>query len=298
MTILQTAYLAPRGLEGLLLAELKNVAAVYDRLIIAEGAPQDVYWVQNIWFDPQIITIQSISNATQALRTLQRNWWPYEFKNFRRMRLIQQKLPYISAKALDFLGTIPSAPLGSWTLIDTTTLLASPHCSSPMPHGEWRFNEDKINPPSRAYLKLWEFFTRFRSYPTKHDTCIDLGASPGGWTWVLAQLAKKVISFDRSPLDARLHELKNIEFNNHDAFKVNLAEYPEASWIFSDVICYPEKLFEFVKNLLEKFPDKKYVFTIKFQGDDNKNIIEKFASLPGKIIHLSQNKHELTWYKI
>jgi 23S rRNA (cytidine2498-2'-O)-methyltransferase len=298
MTIPKTAYLAPVGLEKLLIKELKNITAVHDRLIITSQELQICYWAQNIWLNPVLVPISSISNASEHLRALQRNWWPYAFDNFRRIKLIQEKLPFVSGKALDFLGPLPSALLGSFTLLDKNTLLMASTCSSVMPNGEYNFNEDKINPPSRAYLKLWELFTRFNFRPQKTDICIELGASPGGWTWVLAQLAQQVIAFDRSELDPRIMALQQVNFKKQDAFSVNLADYAEASWVFSDIICYPEKLYEFVSSLLQKYPEKKYIFTIKFQGDDNAPIISRFARLPGQLVHLSNNKHELTWFKI
>lgn len=294
----QTAYLAPRGFENLLIKELKDVVHVYDRLVLAKGAAQRAYWAQNIWYNPKVLSIKSISTAAAALRAIQRNWWPYQFQLHRRMELIQEKLPHISAKPLDFLAAIALPPLGSWTLIDENTLLASSHCESPRPNGEWLFNEDKVNPPSRAYLKLWELFTRFGFYPSKKDICLDLGASPGGWTFVLAKLAHKVIAYDKSPLDERILALPNVTYRAQDAFKVKISEYPHIDWIFSDVICYPAKLYDFIAQLLSEYPDKKYVFTIKFQGADNSDIISRFASLPGQIVHLSQNKHELTWFLV
>ena len=294
-----TAYLAPLGFTELLVQELLDVVHVYDRLVIAKGSPQGAYWVQNTWYNPILIPSRSIGHCAASLRAIQRNWWPYEFQYFGRMRLIQEKLPHISAKPLDFLARAPSSKLGSWTLIDENTVLAASDCSSTMPNGEWNFTEDKVNPPSRAYLKLWEFFTRFQVYPNKDESCLDLGACPGGWTWVLAKLAKHVTACDKSPLDARVMALPNVTFKTQDAFKIKLSDYPNFTWVFSDVVCYPEKLYDFVNNLISEFPEKKYVFTIKFQGSDGqRDILSKFASLPGNIIHLSQNKHELTWFKI
>ena len=216
----QTAYLAPLGFSELLIKELNYVVKVYDRLVIAKGPPQRAFWSQNIWYNPVLIPIRSIGHCAELLRAIQRNWWPYEFQYFGRMRLIQEKLPHISAKPLDFLALPPSAKLGSWTLIDENTALASSNCSSPMPNGEWNFNEDKINPPSRAYLKLWEFFTRFQVYPSKNESCLDLGACPGGWSWVLSKLAKEVIALDKSALDDRVMALPNVIFNTQDAFKI------------------------------------------------------------------------------
>ena len=62
------------------------------------------------------------------------------------------------------------------------------------------FIEDKHSPSSRAYLKLWETFTRFQEYPKEGDKCLELGAAPGGWTWVLANLGCKVTLSIEPPL--------------------------------------------------------------------------------------------------
>lgn len=293
-----TAYLAPLGFEGLLIKELRDVVQVYERLILAKGEPQTAHWCQNIWHNPQNIHVESIQDAAKSLREIQRNWSLYPFRNHRRCELIQQKLPHVSAKPLEFLAKVPESPLGSWTMLDEKTLLAASMCSSPVPNGEWVFAEDKVNPPSRAYLKLWEFFTRFKVFPGKHDICLDLGASPGGWTFVLAKLAKKVIAYDRSPLADSVMESGRVEFRKGNAFNVNLNDHPDASWVFSDIICYPDKLLDFVKKCLSDAPNKNYVFTIKLQGGDNAKAIQGFSVLPGQLVHLSQNKHELTWFKV
>jgi 23S rRNA (cytidine2498-2'-O)-methyltransferase len=296
-TTIQTAYLAPIGLENELKRELKDVTHVFGRLILAQGPAQQVYWAQNIWHDPVFLPIASIGDAAKALRSIQRNWWPYHFEHHRRMKLIQEKLPHLAPKPLAFLAPAPTSPMGSWTLTDENTLLYASQCSSPMPNGEWNFQEDKENPPSRAYLKLWELFTRTGVYPKKTDVCLDLGASPGGWTWVLSQLSKKVYAFDRSPLEDTVTNLRNVEFKAQDAFKVDPAQFPQATWILSDVVCYPDKLFDHISSLLLRFPDKNYVFSVKFQGSDHQEMISRFAGLPGHLIHLCNNKHELTWYK-
>jgi integrase len=47
--------------------------------------------------------------------------------------------------------------------------------------------------PSRAYLKLWELFTLIGEHPRPGELCLDLGSSPGGWTWVLQRLGARVV---------------------------------------------------------------------------------------------------------
>ncbi len=290
------AYLAPEGLEQCVEAELQNVIVRHGRLFIAQGPLQKSVWSQNIWLNPLRFEIKSIGEAVKILRGLQRNWVVYAFKHHRRCELIQKQLPFVSAKPLQFLESPPQTQLGSWTLLDEHTLLVSGHCSSPVPHGEWNFIEDRENPPSRAYLKLWEFFTRLQKYPAKNDICLDLGASPGGWTWVLAQLSKRVIAIDRSPLAPEVQSLANVKFFKADGFKVNPDLHPEVSWVFSDLICYPEKLYDYVQAYMRAYPKKNYVFTIKFQGEAHYGMIDAFREIPGsQIMHLSHNKHELTW---
>lgn len=290
------AYLAPEGLEACVEADLQNVLARHGRLFIAQGPLQQSVWSQNIWLNPQRFEIKSIGDAVKILRGLQRNWVVYAFKHHRRCELIQKQLPFVSAKPLAFLESPPKTPLGSWTLLDEHTLLVSSECSSPVPHGVWNFIEDRENPPSRAYLKLWEFFTRQQKFPTKSDVCLDLGASPGGWTWVLAQLSKRVLAYDRSVLAPEVASLPNVEFFKGDGFKVVPELHPEVSWVFSDLICYPEKLYEYVQSYVHAYPKKNYVFTIKFQGGAHYGVIEAFSKIPGsQILHLSHNKHELTW---
>lgn len=76
--------------------------------------------------------------------------------------------------------------MGSYTLLAPDRLLYAARCDSARPNGVYDFIENKAEPPSRAYLKLWEALTRLGEMPRPGQTCLDLGACPGGWTWVLA----------------------------------------------------------------------------------------------------------------
>lgn len=294
----QTGYLAPLDLEKQLEGELKNIVHQYGRLFIASGSPQNVHWVQNIWFDPQTISFHSISDAAKKLRALQKLWSFYPYNNVRRGELISESLPYFSPKPLSFPAEMPKAPLGSWTLLDPQTMLVSPRCSSPFAQGEVYFEETKT-PPSRAYLKLWEALIRIGKMPKPKETCLEIGASPGSWTWVLQQLGASVIAVDRAALDHSIAKLPNITFMKKDAFSLEAKDLPKLDWIFSDVICYPEKLFEWVKKWLEVSPEINFVCTLKFQGEGNYDIVKEFEKIEGsQVVHLFHNKHELTWFKL
>jgi 23S rRNA (cytidine2498-2'-O)-methyltransferase len=118
-------------------------------------------------------------------------------------------------------------------------VLASPHCSSPFPHGEARFVEDRTA-PSRAYLKLWELFTLIAQRPQPGELCVDMGSSPGGW--VLQGLGARVISVDKAPLDPTLAKLPGIAYQRQSAFALDPRTMGPVDWLFSDVICYPKRL--------------------------------------------------------
>ncbi|HEY1505279.1 MAG TPA: SAM-dependent methyltransferase [Stellaceae bacterium] len=294
-----TGYLAPDGFLAELQHELGDAAIeAHGRLVLAEGAPRDIGWVANIWRNPQRLAIASIGDAAKQLRAIQRNWALYSHAHHRRATLIVEKLPKVSAKPLAFGDAAPTAPLGSWTLLDNKTLLAASDCSSPFPNGEANFIEDRA-PPSRAYLKLWEVFTLLGIRPKPGETCLDLGASPGGWSYVLENLGARVIAVDKAPLDARLTALPNVTQRLESAFALAPRDIGPVDWLFSDVICYPARLLTLVEKFIAAGTVKNFLCTIKFQGDTDFETQARFAAIPGsRLMHLHVNKHELTWVKL
>ena len=171
-------------------------------------------------------------------------------------------------------------------------------CSKPkslLPLGEILFQENKAFPPTRAYLKLWEVFTFHQPPPSRGTSVLDLGSCPGGWTWVLQGLGLKVFSVDKAPLDPQIQNLPHVQFIKADAFDLKLEQVGPTDWLFSDLICTPEKLFSLVKKW-QAYGLKNFICTLKFKGSTDFEIIKKFQAIPGsKIVHLYHNKHELTW---
>ena len=255
--------------------------------------------------EPFFFHFETIGEAANHLKKIQRNWAPYQFTCFRRAELIQQKLPYINLKDRKFPVEIPASPIGLYTLIDEHNLIASAHTTSFLPAGTLHFIEDHENPPSRAYLKIQESLTMAHllngtPFPNENSLCFEAGACPGGWTWVLAGLGSKVFAVDRAELAPSLMQNPRITFLAHDAFTLKPQEiaeqFGEVDWIFSDVICYPERLFEWILKWLDYNQKLNMICTIKMQGEIDWNLIQKFSDIPDSIIlHLNYNKHELTW---
>ena len=294
-----TAYLAAEGFAAELAAELGDVDRRSDRLLIAAGPPRPAAWAQNVWFDPQVIEIASIGDAAKKLRAIQRNWAVYAPRHHRRAMLIQAQLPKVSARPLIFGEPQPAAPLGSWTLLDPQTLLAAPLCSSAFPNGEIRFVEDRSGPPSRAYLKLWEALTVIGQHPQPGETCLDLGSSPGGWSWALQRMGARVVSVDKAPLAPEVACLPGIEHCSESAFALDPKAIGPVDWLFSDVVCYPPRLLALVGRWLDGGGCRRFVCTVKFQGPTDHAAASRFAAIPGsQLRHLFHNKHELTWIKL
>jgi len=297
----QTGYLAAEGFETQLEQELGrgNIRERHGRLFLTSAPPRPAAWAANVWHDPVEIPFESISQAAAALRAMQRNWALYPQRLHRRASLIQDKLPHVSAKPLQFPTTPPKAPLGSWTLLDANRLLAAPRCSSAFANGAVEFVENKSAPPNRAYLKLWEALTLIDKRPQPGELCLDLGASPGGWSWVLQSLGARVIAIDRAPLDPDIAALPGIEYRAMSAFALEPRELGPVDWLCSDIVCYPAKLLELVERWLDSGLARNFVCTIKFQGDTDHGAAARFAAIPGScLMHLHHNKHELTWVRL
>lgn len=267
-----------------------------DRLYFLEKNYCPIF-AQVTWIECQKIPITSIGDGIKKLRALGRNWSLFTINNHGRAKLIQDGLYKIKDNPVPFLAPQPKYSMGGWTLLDADTIVCSTQTTSRYPLGKIEFDENKTVPPSRAYLKLWEFFTVHCAPPPPHTKVIDMGSSPGGWSWVLSQLDLDVISVDKAPLAPNIAKIKNITFLQESAFGLDPKKMDEIEWFFSDIICYPERLLELIKNWMQKSNVKSFVCTIKFQGEADFAVIDEFLKIPNsRIVHLYHNKHEVMWH--
>ncbi|MBR1715198.1 MAG: SAM-dependent methyltransferase [Treponema sp.] len=276
----------------------------FDEVVSPELRGQNPYWASAAMLSPFEVSFDSIGEAAKSLKEIQRNWAPYQYQFFRRAALIQDKLPHINLKVRKFPCEIPNTPMGLYTLIGEKKMIASAETTSPLPAGRIQFEEDHENPPSRAYLKIQESLTLAHTFfgvdlPKEGDKCFEAGACPGGWTYVLRLLGADVFAVDRAPLADRLMSDSHVKFLAHDAFTLT-PDYIEENfgkldWLFSDVICYPERLLEWIRMWIDSGKVRNIICTIKMQGEIDWKLIEEFAAIPdSRIVHLNYNKHELT----
>lgn len=164
-------------------------------------------------------------------------------------------------------------------------------------NGRSEFFPDKLA-PSRAFLKLLAAMERFGISIRSNEVVFDLGASPGGWSYVALNKGAKVTAIDRSELDSQLMSNFNLKFIKGNAFTF----LPEktADWMICDVIAYPDKTLELLKNWQTRNLMKKFIVTFKFKGHIDINFIvglkRYLASVCGHWVlsRLEFNKNEVT----
>jgi 23S rRNA (cytidine2498-2'-O)-methyltransferase len=91
--------------------------------------------------------------------------------------------------------------------------------------------------PSRAARKLAEAFAWLGIAPGSGETCVDLGAAPGGWSWLLLEHKARVIAVDPAKMNAELMANSRLRHVQASAFDYEPAE--PVDWLFCDMAWRP-----------------------------------------------------------
>ena len=156
--------------------------------------------------------------------------------------------------------------------------------------------------PSRAFAKLVESEHRLGKYISQGESCVDLGASPGSWTYIPAQRGAQVIAVDRSPLREDLMRHSLVKFVQGDAFQ--FAPSGPVDWLLCDVIAAPERSIRLLIDWVRERRCRQFVVTIKFRGDTEYALLDELKSEMPKLcevfhlLHLCANKNEVSAFGI
>ena len=134
---------------------------------------------------------------------------------------------------------------------------------SPFPGGHIPPASDKAA-PCRAFAKLVEVEQRLGRCIVAGETCVDLGASPGSWSYVALRRGARVTAVDRAPLRDDLMRNRDLRFHQGDAFSFE-PDQP-VDWLLCDVIAAPERSIGLVTNWVTRRLARRFVVTIKFKG--------------------------------
>ena len=115
---------------------------------------------------------------------------------------------------------------------------------------------------------------------------------------MLQQMGARVISVDEAPLDPGVAASPASSTGRMSAFALDPRMVGPLDWLFSDLICYPARLFALVEPWLAAGTCRRLRLHAQFQGADRSRDARRFAEIPGsRLLHLFHNKHELTWSK-
>ena len=169
---------------------------------------------------------------------------------------------------------------------------------APWPGGDAPVAVDRA-PPSRAYQKLEEAFLWLGREPRRGQVCVDLGASPGGWTATLLKRDARVVAVDRAPLDPPVAGDPRVTAVIGNAF----THQPPApvDWMVSDVVCEPPRSLALAETWLSSGWCRNLIVTVKFKGEAGYGVLDgvvdrlaaggaRFA----RIKQLAHNKNEVT----
>lgn len=161
--------------------------------------------------------------------------------------------------------------------------------------------DDDRGAPSSAYRKAEEAFARLGRAPAQGERVVDLGGSPGGWTWTALKRGARVLAIDRAPLEPPVHGHPLLEERQADAFKFepDVTDGPR-DWLLCDVIAAPERTLALLDRWLAEGWCRRFVVNVKFKGEDRGAALAALRELlarhgaRARVKHLSHDKNEVT----
>jgi 23S rRNA (cytidine2498-2'-O)-methyltransferase len=176
-----------------------------------------------------------------------------------------------------------------------------PGDSAPWPLGIPRL---KLLPdaPSRSALKLEEALLSLldaeeRSILLKPGmTAADLGAAPGGWTWVLTRHHLRVTSVDNGPLRQHVMDTGLVEHLRADGFHWKPAQ--RLDWMVCDMVEQPRRVAERMATWLREGWCKHAIFNLKLpmkkRWDETRLCLDLLEEQAGKplVIRAKQLYHD------
>ena len=153
-------------------------------------------------------------------------------------------------------------------LAGTTAILAEtdPRSASPWPGGIPRLRR-LSGAPSRSATKLEEAFHTLLSKEERERwlmpgmTAVDLGAAPGGWSWVLARRHLRVAAIDNGPLAAQLLDTGLVTHFRADGFTWQPPK--PVDWLVCDMVEQPARVAALVGQWLARGLCRYALFNLK-----------------------------------
>jgi 23S rRNA (cytidine2498-2'-O)-methyltransferase len=176
-------------------------------------------------------------------------------------RLRDHRVPFTEEDSLAQLW-LTTPDTGILSLAQAPVPFEQRHLLSIFPKGEVPRIED-TGAPSRAFAKLVEAEQRLGRAIQTGETCVDLGASPGSWSYVAARRGARVVAVDRTALREDLMGIRGVEFRQGDAFRFR-PDHP-ADWLLCDVIAPAERTAGLLLEWLRHGWCRHFIVTLKLK---------------------------------
>ena len=121
--------------------------------------------------------------------------------------------------------------------------------------------------PSRSALKLAEAIDEFLDVKERAKrlvpgmTAVDLGASPGGWTWQLVQRGLMVTAVDNGPMDEKLMDSGQVKHRRDDGFHFKPAD--PVDWMVCDMVESPSRIARLAAQWIAQGWCRETIFNLK-----------------------------------
>jgi 23S rRNA (cytidine2498-2'-O)-methyltransferase len=173
--------------------------------------------------------------------------------------------------------------------------------SSPWPMGVPRLRQSS-EAPSRSALKLEEAFLTLLSDAERERLiqpgmrATDLGASPGGWSWVLAKRNFRVVSVDNGPMAESVLETGLVEHVRADGFTWKPVKAQD--WMVCDMVESPRKVAARMAEWFAYGWCKHAVFNLKLpmkkRWEETRQCLQAFEAQAGRplVVRARQLYHD------
>ncbi len=165
--------------------------------------------------------------------------------------------------------------------------------------------------PSRSTLKLEEAFLHFlgKDWRVQLDNChtaVDLGASPGGWTWQLVNQQINVHAIDNGPMDQSLMDSGLVDHLLEDGFTWKPTK--TVDWLVCDMVEKPMRVAKLMYEWLHKRHARYAIFNLKLPMKKRYqewaeikeqleiHIVQEHPNAILKAKHLYHDREEITVY--
>ena len=156
--------------------------------------------------------------------------------------------------------------------------------------------------PSRSTLKLDEAIHLFLSEEEQSVRlrtgmkAVDLGASPGGWTWQLVQRHLLVIAVDNGPMDQALLDSGLVQHKREDGFRFRPQE--PVDWMVCDMVEQPGRIAHLVGKWVAEGWCRETIFNLKLPMKKRYQEVLRCASIIHELLESAGVDYEIAFKQL